>query len=68
MHWDNQGVLAILGSQSCHYKHLMHLLWCLFYYEAHDHFKLYWGRKFFCKKLSTSRDGPVKKNTETRKG
>ena len=37
---DNQAVVAIMGSRSCHERHLMHLLRCLFFYEAHNQFKI----------------------------
>ena len=40
-HCDNQVVVAVMGSRPCRDKQLMHLLQCLFYYEAHGQFRLY---------------------------
>ena len=39
-HCDNQAVVAVMGSRSCRERHLMHLLRCLFFYEAHYEFKI----------------------------
>ena len=37
---DNQAVVAVLTSRSCRDKDLMHLLRCLFFFEAEFHFNL----------------------------
>ena len=37
---DNTAVVAVLNSRSCRDKHLMHLLRCLFFYEAYWQFNI----------------------------
>ena len=48
---DNQVVVSVMHSRSCCDKQLVHLLWCLFYYEAHGLFKI------GCKHIPGSRNG-----------
>ena len=48
---DNQAVVAVMGSRSCREKHLMHLLRCLFFFEAHYQFRI------CCRHIPGSRNG-----------
>ena len=38
---DNQAVVTVLNKRSCRDKHLMHLLRCLFFFEAQGQFRVY---------------------------
>ena len=40
---DNAAVVAVLNFRTCRDRQLMHLLRCLFFYEAYWQFKI-WGR------------------------
>ena len=37
---DNQAVVAVLSSRTCRDRHLMHLLRCLFFFEAYGQFRI----------------------------